>query len=153
MKSRFSLLIAAVVLTACTTAYEKLEDGIVIKLDPGTTGVKTLKLSVVSDRIIHVQASPTDTFPRAASLIIQPDLERSGDWSVAETADEIVVKTRYVQAHVAMPSGEVSFTDTTGQVVLQEQQGGGKHFIPNTVSGMKTHQLRQVFESSADEAF
>jgi alpha-D-xyloside xylohydrolase len=154
MKNQFSFVVLAVFLAACSSSsYDKLDDGVVVHLDPGKAGVQTLKISVITDKIIHVQASPTDTFPRAASLVVLPNIEKSVTWAMAETRDEIVVRTRSVHAHVALPSGVVSFTDSVGKVILQEQQGGGKHFTPTTVEGLKSFQIRQVFDSPADEAF
>jgi len=143
----------AALVAACTSSpYDKQNDGIVVHLDPAKAGARTLKLSVLTDHIIHVQASPADTFTRAASLVVLPGFKKSGTWTVEETKDEIVVKTKAVQAHVALPAGVVTFTDTAGQVMLQEQQGG-RQFTPAAVGHQKTYQIRQVFESPADEAF
>jgi len=155
MKNRFSLvMVAAVFLAACSSSsYEKLENGVVVHLDPEQAGAKTLRISVITDKIVRVQAAPADTFSRAASLVVLPGLKPSGTWSVTEDEGEIVVKTRSVHTHVALSSGEVFFTDTVGHVLLQEQHGGGKPFTPAAVEGLKTYQVRQVFESPTDEAF
>lgn len=155
MKSHFTFAIAviAAILTACSSSYDKLENGIVVHLDPQKAGARTLKVSIVTDKIIHVQASPSDTFPRATSLVVLPGQDSAASWSVTEDKDEIVLKTRSVHTHIALPSGAVSFTDTTGNTILQEQEGGGKQFTATQVEGVKSNQIRQVFESPADEAF
>jgi alpha-D-xyloside xylohydrolase len=156
MNNRFPLLpivSVAVIVAACGTSYDKHENSIIVHLDAEKAVAKTLKISVVSDKIIRVQASPTDTFPGDASLVVLPDLKPSSSWSVSEHDDEVIVKTPSVYAHIALPSGAVSFTDTTGAVILQEAQGGGKHFTPTVVEGLRSYHVRQVFESPADEAF
>ena len=71
------------------------------------------------------------------------------------TEDEsfVTVKTESVIARVDRRTGEVVFLDMEGNIILQENQGGGKSFSPIEVEGDKGYSVRQVFESPADEAF
>ena len=62
---RFILFAAAIIaLSACTqTKWEKTGTGVVVQLNPESgNGAKALKLDLVSERIIHVVASPDGKF-------------------------------------------------------------------------------------------
>jgi len=58
-----------------------------------------------------------------------------------------------LKAVVSQKTGEVRFADKDGNVLLQEQEGGGKTFIASNAAPENGFRLRQVFESPADEAF
>lgn len=148
-------LLLALLISACSTKsnYEKLQDGVIVTLNTKEGGAKRVKLQVISDDIIHVTATPADTFSTAQSLIVLPEVKGSTSWKLEESADALSLITKTLRAKVSLASGEVSFTDTTGQVILQERQGGGKSFTPVTVNDLKSYAIRQVFESPADEAF
>jgi alpha-D-xyloside xylohydrolase len=146
------IVLAGLVSCAPKTDFEKLADGIVLKPTQGQA-TKAVRLQVVSDDIIHVTASAADTFSTAQSLIVLPALEGKKEWKLEETADALVVVTKSLRATIKRTTGEVSFADSTGQLVLQEKTGGGKVFTPTTVDKLATHQVQQVFDSPGDEAF
>jgi alpha-D-xyloside xylohydrolase len=150
------LLLLAALLGSCAqkASYEKLEDGIVIRFADQKPGqVRLLRLQAVSDDIVRVTASPSDTFSTGKSLVILPDLKTSGHWQLEEGESEVALVTRSLRARVMLGTGEVIFADSAGNTILQEQHHGGKLFTPAIVDGLKTYQLRQVFESPDDEAF
>ncbi len=134
--------------------YKKSEDGIVVHLKKVAPGkAKLVKLQVVSDKIIHVVASPANNFPEFESLITAGNNTKPVQWSIDETNSEVVLKTSCINASVSLASGAVVFRDSTGQVILSEEPGGGKTFTPVSVEGKQFYSIRQVFESPADEAF
>src|SRR6188768_1259053 len=133
-------------------SYEKLSDGIIIKLD-NSQNAKALKLQVISDEIIHVVATPADTFSTSKSLVVLPDLNASSNWSVEELEGAVVLVTPKLRTRVSLTDGEVTFQDAAGQVILQEQKNGGKSFTATSVDGQPSYQIKQVFESQEDEAF
>lgn len=143
-----------IVATNCSTrsSYERIDDGVIIHISQ-KGGAKNLKLQVVSDKIIHVTTSPVDTFPTSNSLMVVPDLKKSGDWDIIEGDSILTLQTRQLQARVSLRTGEVAFLDSIGNEILQEQKGGGKYFIPTTSEGESSYSIRQVFESPEDEAF
>lgn len=149
-----ALIIIGVTLFSCSrqAPYEKLSDGVVVRLDNGE-GVKAVRLQVISPDIIHVLASAADTFSTTPSLVILPDVKGSSQWRLEVGQDELSLVTSSLQAKVSLHTGEVTFADSTGHVILQEQKGGGKTFTPATVDNLKTYGIRQVFESPADEGF
>ncbi|MEO7989827.1 MAG: TIM-barrel domain-containing protein [Chryseolinea sp.] len=156
MKFLSTLLIAlSIFLGACQSAgpYEKLENGILISLAGENQPSQKIKLEVVTDKIIHVSVSPTDSFPNQKSLMVEEKNWSPVSWSIDETKDHITVKTKQLCASVSVITGEVVFTDTTGLVILQEKNGGGKSFTSKVIESEKLYGIRQVFESPDDEAF
>jgi alpha-D-xyloside xylohydrolase len=134
-------------------AVRRLEDGIIVKLDTARAGAAQVRLQVVTDNIIHVTASPCDTFSSAKSLMVVPGLKSTGKWKLIESPEQVSLVTNSLRANVTLATGEVTFTDTSGTVILQELKGGGKTFAESTVDSLKIWQIRQVFESADDEAF
>jgi len=130
---------------------EKLKDGVVIHLGDGH-GAKAVKLSVISDEIVHVEASALDTFSSAKSLMVLPQSEFT-NWKLEESKEEVTLITSKLRAIVKLSTGEVRFTDPSGKILLQEKTGGGKTFTPTDVEKMTCFSIAQVFESPADEAF
>lgn len=156
MKNRiFSRLLVLVGLVALTLScakpsFEKLSDGVVVRLQAKEGQAKQVKIRVVSDDIIQVIASPVDSFSSRKSLMVVPDLKVSATWNVEESEEAVTITTAQLKAKVSTLSGEVIFTDLQGNVLLQEKNGGGKTFGPAEVPG---YTIQQVFESTDDEAF
>ncbi len=142
-------------------AYDKTENGIIVTLEPKENGPKKVRLEVVNDRIVRVSATAEDDFKDTESLIIVDQSKRSS-FEVTEDGDTIKLTTQKLVANILQTTGEVWFTDLSGNKILQEQIGGGKKFTPysceqthadgkpETYNGWTYHQL---FESPDDEAF
>jgi alpha-D-xyloside xylohydrolase len=146
-----SLLLLA---SSCSSDPVKQSDnGIVVKLDSAKAGVRQIKIDVISDRIIHVVATPYDTFPREKSLIVVPDLKRTGTWRVEKSNDIVSVATKSLTASVSLATGSVTFQDSTGKVLLKEYENGGKMFKPGSQQNKNEVQAIQRFHSPANEAF
>jgi alpha-D-xyloside xylohydrolase len=149
-----NIILVAVALTACSqkSAIEKLADGVIVHPANGGT-TKAVRLRVISPSIIQVTASAADTFATAKSLIILPEVTGSKDWKLEEADQKVTLITKALRANISLATGEVSFLDSAGRLMLQEKQGGGKTFTPLIVDNERTYSLRQEFESPADEAF
>lgn len=154
-----SLIILSFIVLSCAhqggkERYERIEDGILIHLSNGENqGAKLLQLVAVTDDIIHVTASPVDSLVTENSLIVLPGRRSTATWEVSDGEDSVTLTTRNLQAVVSLLTGEVVFKDPTGNVILQEQRGGGKYFVEASLDGVPSYAIRQVFESPDDEAF
>ena len=154
------MLVAASVSAA--NIYTKTPGGVSVAVKKHYKGQTALvRLKVVNDKIIHVTATAEDKFKDPKSLIIVPQ-DNKAEYTVSESGDVITVTTKAIKANVNGVTGEVWFTDLNGNMILQEQKGGGKTFRPYQcqqihVDGKpetyKGWSIRQVFESPADEAF
>jgi alpha-D-xyloside xylohydrolase len=137
-------------LTGCgeKKPYEKELTGIVVSLDK-----KKIRLQVISKDIIRVTVTPRDSFSTEKSLMAIDPKQAFTDWRVEEKPDQINLHTAGLIAQVLLPSGEIIFKDTTGNIILEEKKGGGKTFTPVTSEGKSYYRIRQVFESPSEEAF
>jgi alpha-D-xyloside xylohydrolase len=151
MKKLYPIIIVSALLVSCSQKgdFRKTRDGLIVTL-PRKGGVK---LQVVSDEIIHVTATPSDSFPKAESLVALSGLDLKSSWSVEETDNEVSLVTASLRARVSLANGSVTFTDPNGNILLQEKDGGGKTFDATTVEGQPSYRIQQVFESPGDESF
>ena len=142
-------------LVSCNCAnYQKISNGILISLKQvSSKDVQTIRLEVVNDDIIHVTASPSKKLSDIPSLIAADTPKTTENWNVSQDNDRVILQTATTKATVSLNTGEISFTDLKGNVILQEQRGGGKTFNPIEVDGHSGYTFRQVFESPAGEAF
>ena len=143
------------VLTGCgSTAFDREADGIVLHLQPvGTDAPRLLRLQVCTADIIRVLAAPGDSFSSRPNLVVARDHWDAVPWSVQERGDAVELSTDDLTVRVDTHSGSLSFFDSTGRALLRETEGGGKSLTPADVMGERTYHVRQVFESSDDEAF
>ncbi|MDR0972456.1 MAG: DUF5110 domain-containing protein [Prevotellaceae bacterium] len=147
-------ILAPIVFASCQSGVTKTSDGIVVRVaQQAETDVKQVRLQVINDQIIRVTATPESKFANDSSLIIVEQTAPVPAFTVEETEGEVILKTTDVQARVNRSTGEVQFADANGKIVLQEQTGGGKTFRAINVEGTPGYELRQVWESPADEAF
>jgi len=159
-KSLFACFILGVLTMSCSGKYDKTEQGIVVHVeDNGTTNPKLVRIQVMGEKIIKVSATAEKKFADNQSLIIV-DQKMDTPYDVIENGDTISVKTSKISANVLCSTGEVWFTDSVGNLIVQEQKGGGKTFVPYECT--QTHadgkdelykgwSIRQVFENLDDE--
>ncbi|MVN23082.1 TIM-barrel domain-containing protein [Mucilaginibacter arboris] len=137
---------------AQTGNLKKLSDGVLISL-PENQHTRLLQLQVVSDKIIHVTASPVNQISADKSLMAIQQKKAKVKWTVSEAGDFILLKTASVQVKASLKTGVVSFMDAAGKPVLQEALTDSKSFVPVANDGEASYQLKQVFQSPADEGF
>lgn len=134
--------------------YQRTSDGIIVNLKTDNAlAIKNIRLQVVNDDVIHVSATPGYKFSDKKSLITIYDKTQTTGWDAKEENGNVVLKTASTIATVSLTTGEVTFSDINGNVLLAENKGGGKSFSDIEVEGTKAYTMQQVFESPADEAF
>jgi len=148
------LSVVALFVSCNAVAFQKEADGVVVSLKKTSPeNVRSIRLQVITDDIIRVTATPEDKIIDQKSLITSYTQTQTKGWDVQQSGNTVILKTSRLRAVVSLATGEVSFTDINGNIILQEQRGGGKTFAPIEVEGSKGYSFRQVFESPADEAF
>ena len=129
-------------------------------------GARVVRLQVVNDNIIRVQATSKEQLPEKQSLMIVPQTQKP-KFSVSENDDVVSVKAANVEARVDTESGRITFYDAQGREVLKESENGKQFWdfkVPERELGMKTgytvpeeqkHGLtwQMKFDSPDDEAF
>ena len=95
-------------------------------------GPSQIRLQVVSDRIIRVQATAEQSFRSKQSLIIVPQNSKA-QYKVEEQGDDLIITTAAMRAVLNEATGQITFYDLKDQVLLKEVARGGKTFKPFTV--------------------
>ncbi|MQN14109.1 DUF4968 domain-containing protein [Prevotella copri] len=95
-------------------------------------GPSQIRLQVVNDRIIRVQATAEQSFRNKQSLIIVPQKGKA-NYKVEEQGDDLIITTAAMRAVLNEATGQITFYDLKGQVLLNEVAQGGKTFKPFTV--------------------
>lgn len=136
------------------STWKRVDDGVVISLKPDKqANVRLVKITVVTDKIIHVAASPENRFSDEKSLCVTENRLSVPEFNARQTGNILNISTQEVIASVDLSTGRIIFNDSTGKVLLKEPSGGGKRLEPVTVEGTRGYAMRQVFESPHDEAF
>ena len=95
-------------------------------------GPSQIRLQVVGDRIIRVQATAEQSFRSKQSLIIVPQ-DSKAQYKVEEQGDDLIITTAAMRAVLNEATGQITFYDLKDQVLLKEVAQGGKTFKPFTV--------------------
>ena len=95
-------------------------------------GPSQIRLQVVGDRIIRVQATAEQSFRNKQSLIIVPQKGKA-NYKVEEQGDDLIITTAAMRAVLNEATGQITFYDLKNQVLLKEVAQGGKTFKPFTV--------------------
>lgn len=109
------LLVSA--LNACATGYVKTGNAVDVAVaHPTASSPHWVRLQVMSDKIIRVEATSESAFPLKNSLIIVPEaFQQHVTFKVDENNDEVVISTAKVQAKVNKATGRVVFYDASGR--------------------------------------
>lgn len=95
-------------------------------------GPSQIRIQVVGDRIIRVQATAEQSFRSKQSLIIVPQNSKA-QYKVEEQGDDLIITTAAMRAVLNEATGQITFYDLKDQVLLKEVAQGGKTFKPFTV--------------------
>jgi alpha-D-xyloside xylohydrolase len=163
MKKLTIFLLSALCLASVQLRAQRFVD--VPLLSPAAGGPQLVRLQVVNDKIIRVEATPESSFPVKHSLIIVPQKPFS-DYQVKQSATAVTVTTRSLRAVVDRSNGHVRFFSSGGRELLAGDGAGGMKFTPFTVpereigaDGKLTEAQKHgwtwqaTFASPADEAF
>ena len=164
------LISAALVMSASSmyaAGYSQNGNVITVQLKQHQdNGPSQIRLQVVSDKIIRVQATAEQSFRNKKSLIIVPQTS-TATYNVEEQGENLVVTTPAMRAVLNEATGHITFFDLKGNVLLNEVAQGGKTFKPFTVPdremGVDIAKVpeaqkhgwswRALFESPDNEAF
>lgn len=128
-------------------------------------GARVVRLQVVSDNIIRVQATSEAQLPKKQSLMIVKQTAKP-KFTVSEDDDVVTIKAASVTAKVDEASGRVEFFDKDGKSLLKEAEEGKtfKPFrVPDREIGVDVAKVpeaqrngltwRMLFDSPREEAF
>ncbi|AKD05447.1 alpha-xylosidase [Pontibacter korlensis] len=158
MRNTFYLLLLASLSSfsgPTVKSFKKLDDGVLVQLEKKAAGdPQFVKLRVVSDKIIQVVSSPKSAFEDLPSLVVVDGQKAKPQWRIQENGKDLVLTTDALKVEVAANTGEVTFYDKNGKVVLKENYGGEDTFKPvQLLNNEKSYSLHKTFDTSSDEAW
>jgi alpha-D-xyloside xylohydrolase len=140
-------------LFAChSSPVDKNDDGVTIHLKVSETNpVKTIRLQVINEKIIHVSTSPVDTLASPVDPMAAYSETMTNDWSYSYTENDVILKTATLTVTACLLTGEIVFSDAHYGVLSEndsliyrmEQKPADYYFIQgNTmdeiISGYRT---------------
>lgn len=128
---------------------QKLDNG--MKINPDGGAAKTIVISVINDKIIHVEASPDKSISTVASLCVLPNAATKTNFQVTNNSKFAELTTDKITVKVTLSNGEITFFDKKGKVLLQEMKNG-RNFKPFTVEADKGYTMQQIFAGTDSEA-
>jgi len=145
----FVLLLAS----GCSNkSFQKTDNGIAVKIvDKKNKNISTISLKVISDDIIRVSAIPGKKVIDETGLMCSYNDNTKTDWDASISGENIILKTKNIKASISVKTGEIAFFNSNGDIILKEQNGGGKFFDKTEVDGDKGYSIRQIFQSQPDE--
>jgi len=169
MKNKTMTMLSAMMLVfalgACTPDVSTSGNSVTVKVDnPQENGAKIVRLEVINDDIIRVQATAEDALPRKKESLIVVPQHVQVDFKVEESDTTVKISTKKVAAVINRQSGRIEFFKD-GKVVLAETQTDGKTFkpfvVPEREIGVGTLSNKErngwswhlQFDSPDDEAF
>ena len=165
--TRLCVSVVLLGLTAVVQAADVKQQGNCVTVRPDGGQAKVIRLQVINDNIIRVQATSKDALPeKPKSLMIVPQTAKP-KFEVSEDAATVTVKAKNVKAVVTKATGGVTFYDADGNLLTKEAKDGKKFWdftVPERELGMtngravpeaQKHGLtwQTVFDSPEDEAF
>ena len=138
-------LIAGLALFALPALADYERNGNFVTIHPTSGVARTIRLQVVSDRIIRVEQTPATAIPtKKTSLAVVPQ-KGNTSFSVQEDALAVYVRATGIRATVTKSDGHVAFFDANGKPLLAEKHKEFHPFIsPQT-------QLPETYRPSSPE--
>lgn len=98
---------------------QKSAHGVIIPV-----GDKFLDLEVCADNVIHVSCAQDTAYFKRPSLAVLPDRDVRCAWNSRIEAGKAVITTPKLQVRVALATGDISFFNSSNQLILAEAPGG-----------------------------
>lgn len=130
--------------------YKVSDDGVTVNLNqimPG--GPQKVRLTVMSDRIIRVTATPDKSFHDHGSLMVLPDARHETNFVVRNSKDAVLLQTNALNVRVMKSDGTVSFADAGGNRITDESQP--VQFVPITAGDTHGYSTVNRFNTTPDE--
>ncbi len=124
----FGFLCFAIWAQAATV--EQTDGYVVIRPDGGEARV--VRLQVVGDAIIRVQATSESQLPQKPQSLMVVKQATKPNYTISDEGGEMRISTSRVQAVVSKQTGRVRFLDAQGNSIVSEARDG-KSFAPYRV--------------------
>jgi len=103
---------------SCTQpGWVRKDNSVIIRLKPENSGsARLIRIEILRDDIIHVTASPVNSFSKEKSLCVIPTENISTGFSVRQIIDTLLIMTSRSQVKVSLTSGKIRYLDQDGRI-------------------------------------
>ena len=122
--------------------YKQLKDGVNVNLIDGTLNISPLAINAVRIKYYKKETKVPE--------LIFTSTGKTEKLKVAESSTKLELKGEKIIVNVDKKTGNLSFTDNTGNIFLSEKANTRK-LIPDSVMGEPCYIAEQSFESPNDE--
>ena len=131
---------------SCTknSNIEKLPEGIRIKTDSGN-----LDVCFYNEKVVHVTFLPTGSIETTQNLMIDEKNSYGAKIETIQKNGVVTLKTGYIQVNIELKSNRISFSDSSSNLILSENQRYYEKTMINNDSG---YNIRQDFIWKPSEA-
>ena len=132
MKTTIFALVSILCFTVGAQAIDVDRQGDCVVIHPDGGQARVVRLQVVGDAIIRVQATSESQLPQKPQSLIVVEQTAQPKYTVSDEDGEVRVSTGRVQAVVSKQTGRVRFLDAQGNAIATEARDG-KTFAPYRV--------------------
>jgi alpha-D-xyloside xylohydrolase len=125
------------------TGVQRQDAALVLTMQTGV-----LSLHPCTDSIIHVQYTPTSSFPRLTDYVVTKTDWPPIGWTLQSAGNTVTMTTAQMSATVSRDDGTVTFKDKSGRELLTD---GPRQMIPAQVNGENTWHAEDVFKMYGSE--
>lgn len=165
-RQKVQFLVCALFLTGCLffgcqSQVVETTHGVIVKVHTpkgdSCFKAKKVRLEVVNDYVIHVNATAKSRFSDKKSLMASFNYPSEKSWAVEKSDNGSTVLSTSALRAIVSADGTVSFTDIDGHPILSEKS---RTFLPMTDpqtdkrgNHKKAFTIRQIWQSGEDEAY
>ncbi len=152
MKKIIVFLLSGILLASCS--HQVTDNGKSVTVAIKGNVKQIVRIEPVTDSIIRISAIPEgSSFSDKPSLMRVSSPKKKIAYVFSRDEEKVSLATAALTVTVELSTGRVSFFNKDGSTLLQENNGGGRTFVPIEVEGDRGYTVRQVFESPDEEAF
>ena len=135
-------------------SYVQTTSGIEVSIPNSLTGIRKIRLTPVTDQVIHVTGTLTEDFvPQNSLMAVSTANNAAVPFTVDTENGAIVLKTKALRVEIAKQSGLLTFRDAAGKRLLQQTELATQALVPQVFNGSASYQVVQVFDAQDQEAY
>jgi alpha-D-xyloside xylohydrolase len=119
-------------------------------------GSETLHVSVCSDAVVHVVASPigaASSTPQQPWMLTTSDACPGAKFDFTQDGKVATLTTDVLKVTLSLSRGNLTYTTASGEKLLQEYDAVPRTYEPDRVNGEKTFHVSDRFSPVANEAY
>lgn len=148
-----TLMMSISTVSAGKKNWVKDQKGVTIQVQESGSPTRTVRLNLLSSKIVQVRAYPAIVLPESPGLIAVTPEHRKVKWKVKQVKDSLMITTPELRVAVNLNNGVIAWYDTKGSRYTAEDSRNTRTFDAINVEGTAGYTLYQQFESTPDEAF